>query len=240
MKMCAFCYILVTTTVSMYCAVSYSLGLASLIIGVIDGLGAGVANVKAILYRSCPSTQGIGKHKSLCLMAAAVCFIAHTMWLLYSTRVNVKMDTSGAKDAMVKGLQDPFKLLTAITKMIYVRVFTNLVTTNWIMEAVFDAADDNLKVKSESGKHGYYDEEGWYYPPPGEEMMGEVPEMPPATGEGEAEGAEVMAEGAEGAEGEAGVEAPVEAPAGEATAEAPAPAAAPADAPPGTASAGGQ
>ena len=31
---------------------------------------------------------------------------------------------------------------------------------------------------------------------------------------GEAEGAEVMAEGAEGAEGEAGVEAPVEAPAG--------------------------
>ncbi|CAK9083819.1 Uncharacterized protein SCF082_LOCUS39767 [Durusdinium trenchii] len=331
MKMCAFCYILVTTTVSMYCAVSYSLGLASLIIGVIDGLGAGVANVKAILYRSClpgylqsitafvtlpgilfilvffsqiggspllslamcclavwraldfymgeiaidikspkkleKAVKRIGKHKSLCLMAAAVCFIAHTMWLLYSTRVNVKMDTSGAKDAMVKGLQDPFKLLTAITKMIYVRVFTNLVTTNWIMEAVFDAADDNLKVKSESGKHvedswakltkgkrkkkkkkkheseeeeGYYDEEGWYYPPPGEEMMGEVPEMPPATGEGEAEGAEVMAEGAEGAEGEAGVEAPVEAPAGEATAEAPAPAAAPADAPPGTASAGGQ
>lgn len=36
--------------------------------------------------------------------------------------------------------------------MIYVRVFTNLVTTNWIMEAVFDAADDNLKVKSESGE----------------------------------------------------------------------------------------
>ncbi|CAE7241888.1 unnamed protein product [Symbiodinium sp. CCMP2456] len=46
MKMCAFCYILVTTAVSMYCAVSYSLPLASLIIGVVDGLAAGVANVQ--------------------------------------------------------------------------------------------------------------------------------------------------------------------------------------------------
>ncbi|CAE7429504.1 unnamed protein product [Symbiodinium natans] len=53
MKMCAFCYILVTTAVSMYCAVSYSLPLASLIIGVVDGLAAGVANVKAVLNRSC-------------------------------------------------------------------------------------------------------------------------------------------------------------------------------------------
>ena len=31
---------------------------------------------------------------------------------------------------------------------------------------------------------GYYDEEGWYYPPPGEEGLGEVPDMPPAVGEG--------------------------------------------------------
>ena len=36
-------------------------------------------------------------------------------------------------------------------KIVYVRVFTNMVTTNWIMEAVFDAADDTLKVKKESG-----------------------------------------------------------------------------------------
>ena len=43
---------------------------------------------------------------------------------------------------------------------------------------------------------GYYDEEGWYYPPPGAEEYGEVPEMPPAEGE-------TAAEGAEGAEGEA-------------------------------------
>lgn len=36
-----------------YCAVSYSLPLASLIIGVVDGLGAGVTNTKSVLYRSC-------------------------------------------------------------------------------------------------------------------------------------------------------------------------------------------
>lgn len=39
----------------------------------------------------------------------------------------------------------------SILKIVYVRVFTNMVTTNWIMEAVFDAADDTLKVKKESG-----------------------------------------------------------------------------------------
>lgn len=31
---------------------------------------------------------------------------------------------------------------------------------------------------------GYYDEEGWYYPPPGAEEFGEVPDMPPAVAEG--------------------------------------------------------
>ena len=31
---------------------------------------------------------------------------------------------------------------------------------------------------------GYYDEEGWYYPPPGAEEFGEVPDMPPAVREG--------------------------------------------------------
>lgn len=36
----------------MYCAVNYSLPLASLIIGVVDGLAAGVENVKAVLYRA--------------------------------------------------------------------------------------------------------------------------------------------------------------------------------------------
>lgn len=40
-----------------YCAVSYSLPLASLIIGVVDGLGAGVTNTKSVLYRSCGSQQ---------------------------------------------------------------------------------------------------------------------------------------------------------------------------------------
>ena len=43
------------------------------------------------------------------------------------------------------------RLVSAILKILYVRVFTNMVTTNWIMEAVFDAADDTLKVKKESG-----------------------------------------------------------------------------------------
>lgn len=32
---------------------SYSLPLASLILGVVDGMGAGVTNVKSVLYRSC-------------------------------------------------------------------------------------------------------------------------------------------------------------------------------------------
>lgn len=45
----------------------------------------------------------------------------------------------------------PDSLCTALLKIIYVRVFTNMVATNWIMEAVFDAADDTLKVKKESG-----------------------------------------------------------------------------------------
>ena len=36
---------------------SYSLPLASLIIGVVDGLGAGVTNTKSVLYRSCGSQQ---------------------------------------------------------------------------------------------------------------------------------------------------------------------------------------
>lgn len=53
----------------------------------------------------------------------------------------------------------------ALLKFIYVRVFTTMapgtgfrlenraeVTTNWIMEAVFDAADDTLKVSKESGR----------------------------------------------------------------------------------------
>jgi len=278
MKMCSFCYVLVTTAVSMYCAVSYSLPLASLIIGVVDGLGAGVTNTKSVLYRSClpgylqsitvfvtlpgilfilvffsqiggspllslalcalagwramdfymgevaidvkstkkleKETKKVGKRKLMFLIAAIGFFVAHTCYLMYAAKISIKLDTSGAKDAIVKKIQDPLSLCTALLKIIYVRVFTNMVATNWIMEAVFDAADDTLKVKKESGKHvedawakltqgkrkkkkkkkkdndteeeGYYDEEGWYYPPPGEEGLGEVPDMPPAVGEGEA------------------------------------------------------
>jgi len=272
MKMCAFCYILVTTAVSMYCAVSYSLPLASLIIGVVDGLAAGVENVKAVLNRSClpgylqsitvfvtlpgilfvlvffsqiggsplmslsmcslavwrafdfvageaaiditspkkleKALDRIKKQKKICLIAAAGFFIAHTLWLMYATKISVKIDTSGAKDAIITKLQNPVQVIKAIMKVIYVRVFTKMVTTNWILEAVFDAADDKLKVKKEKGSHveeswakltqgkrkkkkkkkrkgadteeeGYYDEEGWYYPPPGEEGIGDVPDMPP-------------------------------------------------------------
>lgn len=293
MKMCAFCYILVTTAVSMYCAVSYSLPLASLIIGVVDGLAAGVANVKAVLNRSClpgylqsitvfvtlpgilfvlvffsqvggsPLLSGsmcclavwraldfkagevaidiksrkklakaierIRTQKKICLAAALGFFIAHTLWMMYATRMAVKVDTSGAKDAIVQKLQNPLAMTRAICKLVYVRVFTKVVTTNWILEAVFDAADDHLKVKKEQGsaveeswakltenkrkkkkkkkkdefttdeEGGYYDSEGWYYPPPGEEGLGEVPDMPPAV-EGAEEGMPSAEEGAPSAD----------------------------------------
>eukprot|EP00439_Symbiodinium_sp_Y106_P027191 s4159_g3.t1 len=276
MKMCAFCYILVTTAVSMYCVLQHEVQtevlqeVRGLIIGVVDGLAAGVANVKAVLNRSClpgylqsitvfvtlpgilfvlvffsqvggsPLLSGamcclavwraldfkagevaidiksrkklakaierIRTQKKICLAGALGFFIAHTLWMMYATRMAVKVDTSGAKDAI------------AICKLVYVRVFTKVVTTNWILEAVFDAADDHLKVKilaarslaKEQGsaveeswakltqnkrkkkkkkkkdefttdeEGGYYDSEGWYYPPPGEEGLGEVPDMPPA------------------------------------------------------------
>ncbi|CAL1155326.1 unnamed protein product [Cladocopium goreaui] len=290
MKMCSFCYVLVTTAVSMYCAVSYSLPLASLILGVVDGMGAGVTNVKSVLYRSClpgylqsitvfvtlpgilfifvffsqiggspllslcmcalagwramdfymgevaidvksskkleKATKKVNKRKQMFLLVGAGLFVAHTMYLMYAAKISVKLDTSGAKDAIIKKIQDPISLGVSILKIVYVRVFTNMVTTNWIMEAVFDAADDTLKVKKESGKHveeawakltqgkrkkkkkkkkdkddteeeGYYDEEGWYYPPPGAEEFGEVPDMPPAVAEGEA-GPEVPGEGEAG------------------------------------------
>eukprot|EP00435_Cladocopium_sp_Y103_P030205 s237_g7.t1 len=328
MKMCSFAYVLVTTAVSMYCAVSYSLPLASLILGVVDGMGAGVTNVKSVLYRSClpgylqsitvfvtlpgkcnkcdvvticilfifvffsqiggspllslcmcglagwramdfymgevaidvksskkleKETKKVNKKKQMFLLVAVGLFVAHTMYLMYAAKISVKLDTSGAKDAIVKKIQDPISLAVSILKVIYVRVFTNMVTTNWIMEAVFDAADDTLKSVGMaqghflSGKHveeawakltqgkrkkkkkkktlalwgwnvaGYYDEEGWYYPPPGAEEFGEVPDMPPAVGEGAGEaGTEAGGEGgavpSEAAPSAPGVEAAPDAP----------------------------
>ncbi|CAE7878874.1 unnamed protein product, partial [Symbiodinium microadriaticum] len=246
MKMC---YILVTTAVSMYCAVSYSLPLASLIIGVVDGLAAGVANVKAVLNRSClpgylqsitvfvtlpgilfvlvffsqvggsPLLSGsmccLAVWRALDFKAGEVAIDIKSRKKLAKAIERVKVDTSGAKDAIVQKLQNPLAMTRAICKLVYVRVFTKVVTTNWILEAVFDAADDHLKVKilakrvecpirKEQGsaveeswakltqnkrkkdefttdeEGGYYDSEGWYYPPPGEEGLGEVPDMPPA------------------------------------------------------------
>lgn len=172
------------------------------------------------------ATKKVNKRKQMFLLVGAGLFVAHTMYLMYAAKISVKLDTSGAKDAIIKKIQDPISLGVSILKIVYVRVFTNMVTTNWIMEAVFDAADDTLKVKKESGKHveeawakltqgkrkkkkkkkkdkddteeeGYYDEEGWYYPPPGAEEFGEVPDMPPAVAEGEA-GPEVPGEGEAG------------------------------------------
>jgi len=169
--------------------------------------------------------ERIRTQKKICLAGALGFFIAHTLWMMYATRMAVKVDTSGAKDAIVQKLQNPLAMTRAICKLVYVRVFTKVVTTNWILEAVFDAADDHLKVKKEQGsaveeswakltqnkrkkkkkkkkdefttdeEGGYYDSEGWYYPPPGEEGLGEVPDMPPAV-EGAEEG---MPSGEEGA-----------------------------------------
>ncbi len=56
----------------------------------------------------------------------------------------------------IRAVLRPDSLATALLKIIYVRVFTNMVATNWIMEAVFDAADDTLKVKKESGANGAF------------------------------------------------------------------------------------
>lgn len=73
-------------------------------------------------------------------------------------RLNVQLPTDSVRELgcmlMTNWVQSALRLITAILKVVYVRVFTNMVTTNWIMEAVFDAADDTLKVKKESGPVG--------------------------------------------------------------------------------------
>ena len=74
------------------------------------------------------------------------CRVCHWQWSREMSRLSTYLR------------QDPLQLIKALTKIIYVRVFTKMVTTNWILEAVFDAADDHLKVNKEKGKHV---EEAW-------------------------------------------------------------------------------
>lgn len=33
----------------------------------------------------------------------------HTMYLMYAAKISVKLDTSGAKDAIIKKIQDPIR-----------------------------------------------------------------------------------------------------------------------------------
>jgi hypothetical protein len=197
----------------MYCAVANSLPMFSLVVGVIDGVGAGTTNVKMVLKESSlpgylmmltiivtlpaflfilvflsqlgghPLFSGamfclavwrvmdlyfakaqieqksskklrktqasVNRLKTTSQVFAGLFLVAFVAWKMYQTKMSASLDTSAIQEAFINQMKQVGAVGIMLTKFVFTRVSTKLITTNYVLECIFDSADDSLKSRGE-------------------------------------------------------------------------------------------
>lgn len=212
-KVATFCHMSTKLMLGMYCAVANTLPMFSLVVGVIDGVGAGTTNVKMVLKKSSlpgylmmltvivtlpafmfilaflsqlgghplfsgamlfltmgrvvdlwfakaqieekstkklKEIQGqVGKMKKASQIFAGLFLVAFIAWKMYQTKMSVEFDSSAVQEMFIKQMKQVGAIGIMLTKFLFTRVSTKLITTNYVLQCVFDSANDSLSAQGE-------------------------------------------------------------------------------------------
>eukprot|EP00931_Biecheleriopsis_adriatica_P008481 TRINITY_DN109664_c0_g1_i1.p1 TRINITY_DN109664_c0_g1~~TRINITY_DN109664_c0_g1_i1.p1 ORF type:complete len:621 (+),score=90.79 TRINITY_DN109664_c0_g1_i1:119-1981(+) len=86
-------------------------------------------------------------------VAAAVCFIGYLVWQIYGAGLDAAVGLAGIQEFVAEFFGDVAGLVKLVSRTLYSQLVTKLVTSNLVIEAIFDSADDDLKSKGEDMEH---------------------------------------------------------------------------------------